>query len=134
MVLLDHDKTTGRISFRHYAISVAPSGVSRGVKTLVGRRALPSMGDMADVSEFLTKSGYGSVRSLSLRYETKVLWASEKLQGMLYACAREQGGEHRELTLPQDLGQRRHRAVYFLMKPARCSAGFAQERRRERRR
>ncbi len=83
MVLLDHDKTTGRISFRHYAISVAPSGVSRGVKTLVGRRALPSMGDMADVSEFLTKSGYGSVRSLSLRHERKALWVSGKLQGPL---------------------------------------------------
>lgn len=27
----------------------------------MGRRALPDMGDLADVSEFLTKSGYGSV-------------------------------------------------------------------------
>ncbi len=37
---------------------------------------------------------------------------------MLHACAGERGGEHRELTLPLDLGQRRHRAVFFLMKPA----------------
>lgn len=36
--------------------------IVQGVKTLVGRRALPDMSAMADVSEFLTKSGYGSVR------------------------------------------------------------------------
>ena len=29
VVLLDHDKETGLIQFRHFAISVAPSGVSK---------------------------------------------------------------------------------------------------------
>ncbi len=61
VVLLSYDKETGRISFRHYGISAAPTGVTKGVKSLVNRRQLPDMGDMNDVSEFLTKSGYGSV-------------------------------------------------------------------------
>lgn len=61
VVLLSYDKETRRISFRHYGISAAPTGVTKGVKSLVNRRQLPDMGDMYDVSEFLTKSGYGSV-------------------------------------------------------------------------
>lgn len=62
VVLLSYDKETRRISFRHYGISAAPSGVTKNVKSLVARRQLPDMGSLQDVSEFLTKSGYGSVR------------------------------------------------------------------------
>ncbi len=61
VVLLSFDKDTGRISFRHFGISAAPSGVTRSVKQLVNRRQLPNMGALGDVSELLTKSGYGSV-------------------------------------------------------------------------
>ena len=63
VVLLSYDKETRRISFRHYGISAAPSGVTKSVKSLVARRQLPDMGSLQDVSEFLTKSGYGSVRA-----------------------------------------------------------------------
>ena len=62
VVLLSFDKDTERISFRHYGISAAPSGVTKSVKSLVNRRQLPNMGALGDVSELLTKSGYGSVR------------------------------------------------------------------------
>ena len=62
MVLLSFDKATNRISFRHYSITVAPSGVTKSVKALIGRRQLPDMGSLEDVAELLTKSGYGSVR------------------------------------------------------------------------
>ncbi len=62
VVLLSYDKAARRIAFRHFSILVAPSGVSKAVKALVGRRALPDMGELKDVSEFLTRSGYGSVR------------------------------------------------------------------------
>lgn len=61
VVLLSFDKDTERISFRHYGISAAPSGVTKSVKSLVNRRQLPNMGALGDVSELLTKSGYGSV-------------------------------------------------------------------------
>ena len=62
VVLLSFDKDTERISFRHYGISAAPSRVTKSVKSLVNRRQLPNMGALGDVSELLTKSGYGSVR------------------------------------------------------------------------
>ncbi len=65
VVLLSFDKDTERISFRHYGISAAPSGVTKSVKSLVNRRQLPNMGALGDVSELLTKSGYGSVSPLS---------------------------------------------------------------------
>lgn len=61
ILLLDYNKTTKRIQLRHYSISAQPSGVSKSVKALVSQRALPDMGAVQDVSEFLSKSGYGSV-------------------------------------------------------------------------
>ena len=74
MVLLSFDKDTERISFRHYGISAAPSGVTKSVKSLVNRRQLPNMGALGDVSELLTKSGYGSVRP-SPQKQSKMLCA-----------------------------------------------------------
>lgn len=61
MLLLSYDKATKRIQLRHYSISAQPSGVSKSVKALVSQRAVPDMGAVQDVSEFLSKSGYGSV-------------------------------------------------------------------------
>lgn len=63
VVLLSHDKGSGLISLRHYSISTAPSGIKKSLKALLAKRALPGdMGAMRDVSELVTKSGYGSVR------------------------------------------------------------------------
>lgn len=62
VVLLSHDKASGLISLRHYSISTAPSGIKKSLKALLAKRALPGdMGSMRDVSELVTKSGYGSV-------------------------------------------------------------------------
>lgn len=61
VVLLSYDPATQRISFRHYSIGTAPSGVTKGVKALVGGRGVPNLSEMKDVSELLTRSGYGSV-------------------------------------------------------------------------
>lgn len=61
IVLLSHDKTTGIISLRHYSISTAPSGIKKSLKALLAKRVLPGdMGAMQDVSELVTRSGYGS--------------------------------------------------------------------------
>eukprot|EP00887_Chlorella_sp_A99_P007231 scaffold2.g7231.t1 len=63
VLLLDHSRETGRIALRHFSIGVAPSGVSKNLKVgraLLARKGLPDMGRMADVAEFLTRSGYGS--------------------------------------------------------------------------
>jgi ribosome biogenesis protein SSF1/2 len=60
VLLLDYDAATGRIAVRHFSVAVQPTGVSRNLKALLARRGLPDMGRMADVAEFLTRSGYGS--------------------------------------------------------------------------
>jgi ribosome biogenesis protein SSF1/2 len=61
-VLFSSDKASGLISLRHYSISTAPSGIKKSLKALLAKRALPGdMGAMQDVSELVTRSGYGSV-------------------------------------------------------------------------
>lgn len=85
VVLLDYQKNSGRILFRHFSIYVTPSGVSKGVKTLVGRKALPDMSDMADVSEFLTKSGYGSESEGEEANESRVSLPQDLGKGNLAA-------------------------------------------------
>eukprot|EP00877_Chromochloris_zofingiensis_P011512 jgi/Chrzof1/6614/Cz19g02210.t1 len=60
IVLVSYDKETDLLSLRHYSISVAPSGLRKSLKALVQRKTLPDLGNMQDVSEFVTKSGYGS--------------------------------------------------------------------------
>ena len=46
IVLLSYDMTTQRISLRHYCITAAPSGVSKGVKSLVNQRAVPDLSNV----------------------------------------------------------------------------------------
>lgn len=60
VVLLDYEPSTKRVQFRHYSVAIKPSGVSKNLKLLLSRKNLPDMGRLTDVSEFLTKSGYGS--------------------------------------------------------------------------
>ena len=66
VLLLSYDKASRRVHLRHYSISAQPSGVSKSVKALVTHRAVPDMGHVQDVSELLSKSGYGSVRAALL--------------------------------------------------------------------
>lgn len=63
VVLLDYNKETGRIQFRHFAIYATPVGISKGLKKLVGAGShLPNLGGLADISEVLQRGamGYGS--------------------------------------------------------------------------
>ncbi|GFH07587.1 brix domain-containing protein, partial [Haematococcus lacustris] len=60
VVLLALDKATGVIRLRHYTISLAPSGLRKGLKGLLQRSSLPDMSSMQDVAEFMTRGGYGS--------------------------------------------------------------------------
>ena len=52
---------SGRISLRHYSIGVTPSGLRKNLKQLLQKQNIPDLGHMQDVSEFVAKSGYGSV-------------------------------------------------------------------------
>lgn len=60
VVLFSADPSTGLISLRHFTISTAPSGVKKPLKALVLRQAVPDMGELQDVADLITKSGYGS--------------------------------------------------------------------------
>ena len=67
VVLLSYNKGTNKISFRHYSILAQPCGVTKGVKALINKRQIPNLGNFQDISDFVTKSGYGSVSLTSLR-------------------------------------------------------------------
>jgi len=83
VVLLNHNPETGRISFRHYNIGVQPSGVSKGIRNLVQRKNLPDMSNMADVSEFITKAGYGSESEGEEAAESRITLAQDMGKGNL---------------------------------------------------
>ncbi|KAM0729660.1 Suppressor of SWI4 1-like protein [Formica fusca] len=53
-VCLNYNTTSKTIDFRHYAIKVVPTGLSRGVKKLVQAK-IPNLSKCQDISDFLTK-------------------------------------------------------------------------------
>ena len=55
-VLLNYNKDTKMIDFRHYTIKVVPTGLNKGVKKLVTAR-VPDLGRMQDMGEFMEKGG-----------------------------------------------------------------------------
>ncbi|XP_058076983.1 peter Pan-like protein [Magnolia sinica] len=60
IVLLNYDKETKLIDFRHYSIRVQPVGVSRRIRKFVLNHQVPDLRSLQDVSDFVTKAGYGS--------------------------------------------------------------------------
>ena len=53
-VLFDYDQEKKVLEFRHYAIKVMPTGISKGVKKLVQGK-VPNLATCEDISELLTK-------------------------------------------------------------------------------
>ncbi|OIV99590.1 hypothetical protein TanjilG_17400 [Lupinus angustifolius] len=60
IVLLNYNKDTKLIDFRHYSIRLQPVGASRRIIKLVQNRQVPDLKNLQDVSDFVTKAGYGS--------------------------------------------------------------------------
>ncbi|WCJ22214.1 PETER PAN-like protein [Euphorbia peplus] len=60
IVLLNYDKETKLIEFRHYSIRLQPVGVSRRIRKFVQNHQVPDLRSLKDVSDFITKAGYGS--------------------------------------------------------------------------
>lgn len=60
VVLLTYSKTSDTISFRHYCVSVTPSGLSKGVKALVQRGDVPDLSGFTDLADYVERGGYGS--------------------------------------------------------------------------
>ncbi|KAF5832660.1 Brix domain-containing protein [Dunaliella salina] len=59
VVLLTHDKNTGMISPQHYSISVAPSGIRKGLKHVHACILTASYVDVAELSELSPSIGQG---------------------------------------------------------------------------
>ncbi|KAF3664105.1 Peter Pan-like protein [Capsicum annuum] len=55
IVLLNYDKETKLIDFRHYSIRLQPVGVSRRIRKFVQNHQVPDLRSLQDVSDFLTK-------------------------------------------------------------------------------
>ncbi|KAM3292074.1 hypothetical protein ACQJBY_036161 [Aegilops geniculata] len=60
ILLLQYDKETEAIEFRHYSIKLQPVGVSRKIRKLMQNNQVPDLRDLKDVSDYVTKAGYGS--------------------------------------------------------------------------
>lgn len=60
ILLLQYDKEKEIIDFRHYSIKLQPVGVSRKIRKLMQNNQVPDLRDLKDVSDFVTKAGYGS--------------------------------------------------------------------------
>ncbi|KAJ4718084.1 PETER PAN-like protein [Melia azedarach] len=60
IVLLNYNKDTKLIDFRHYSIRLQPVGVSRRLRKFVQNHQVPDLRSLQDVSDFVTKAGYGS--------------------------------------------------------------------------
>ncbi|KAM7527060.1 hypothetical protein LguiB_030470 [Lonicera macranthoides] len=60
IVLLNYNKETKLVDFRHYSISLQPVGISRRIRKFVQNHQVPNLGSLQDVSDFVTKAGYGS--------------------------------------------------------------------------
>ena len=57
-VLLNYNRETKMIDFRHYTIKLMPVGLNRGVKKIVTSR-VPDLGRCGDMAEFLARGGAG---------------------------------------------------------------------------
>ncbi|XP_051152675.1 peter Pan-like protein isoform X2 [Andrographis paniculata] len=60
IVLLNYNKDTKHIDFRHYSIRLQPVGVSRRIRKFVQSHLAPDLRTLQDVCDYLTKAGYGS--------------------------------------------------------------------------
>lgn len=54
-VIFSYNPATNLVDMRHFAISLVPVGVNKGIKKLVQRK-IPDMSKLEDISDFITKS------------------------------------------------------------------------------
>ncbi|XP_006651325.1 peter Pan-like protein [Oryza brachyantha] len=60
ILLLQFDKEKEIIDFRHYSIKLQPVGVTRKIRKLMQNNQVPDLRELKDVSDYVTKAGYGS--------------------------------------------------------------------------
>jgi len=88
VVLLDYDKDTGNIEFRHYIITVVPHGVSKGVKRLVSRKGeIPNLEKFSDISDYINAAKDASESDIEDGTEAEVT-VPQKTKGPLQMAVR----------------------------------------------
>uniref|UniRef100_A0A0D9VTW1 Brix domain-containing protein n=1 Tax=Leersia perrieri TaxID=77586 RepID=A0A0D9VTW1_9ORYZ len=60
ILLIHYDREKEIITFRHYSIKLQPVGVTRKIRKLMQNNKVPDLRDLNDVSDYVTKAGYGS--------------------------------------------------------------------------
>ncbi|CAN1309564.1 Peter Pan-like protein, partial [Linum perenne] len=63
IVLLNYNKDTKLIDFRHYSIRLQPVGVSRRIRRFVQNHQVPDLRSLQDVSDFVTKVNRAASKS-----------------------------------------------------------------------
>lgn len=58
IVLLNYNKETKLIDFRHYSIRLQPVGVSRRLRKFVQKHQVPNLSNLQDVSDFITRYAF----------------------------------------------------------------------------
>lgn len=66
IVLLNYNKDTKLIDFRHYSIRLQPVGVSRRIRKFVQSHQVPDLRSLQDVSDFVTKYSLDLALTFSL--------------------------------------------------------------------
>lgn len=56
VVLINLDKKTGLLEYRHYAVRLKPVGISKPIKKLVCGKRLPNLGSLASVEDIFEKN------------------------------------------------------------------------------
>ncbi|KNE64576.1 hypothetical protein AMAG_09935 [Allomyces macrogynus ATCC 38327] len=64
VVLFNYNAETDALDFRHYAIDVKATGVSKGVKKIVSGKGVPDLGAFRDISDYITREAVAAESDL----------------------------------------------------------------------
>ncbi|KNE63392.1 hypothetical protein AMAG_08525 [Allomyces macrogynus ATCC 38327] len=64
VVLFNYNAETDALDFRHYAIDVKATGVSKGVKKIVSGKGVPDLGKFRDISDYITREAVAAESDL----------------------------------------------------------------------
>lgn len=78
-MLLNYNKDTKLIDFRHYSVRLQPVGVSRRIRKFVQKHDVPDLSSLKDVSEFLTR--YALFTWIKI-----IMWMSSNVYFISYLC------------------------------------------------
>ena len=86
VVLVHHDRETGRTHVRQYAITATPTGMTRGLKKLLragstSKLLAARLGQLEDISQLLERDGYSSESGAETDQETEAVTLPQDYTG-----------------------------------------------------